>query len=126
MKFLSAEDVVVIHEEVIDPNELQGLAANKSIEAIIARIHNRMAYGMIDDVYELAACYACYIAVGHAFHDANKRTAFATMDICLTLNGIELDFNTEEAGNMIIKAAQSLLDEKDIASWLKKLALNRE
>tara|TARA_Y100000031_G_scaffold152249_1_gene195003 strand:- start:73 stop:453 length:381 start_codon:yes stop_codon:yes gene_type:complete len=126
MKFLSAEDVVVIHEEVIDPNELQGLAANKSIEAIIARIHNRMAYGMIDDVYELAACYACYIAVGHAFHDANKRTAFATMDICLTLNDIELDFNTEEAGNMIIKAAQSLLDEKDIASWLKKLALNRE
>jgi len=40
---------------------------------------------MIKDVYELAACYATYIAIGYTFNDANKRTAFAAMDICLTL-----------------------------------------
>ena len=53
MKFLSAKDVITVHEDVIDSNELQGMAANKSIEAVIARIHNRMAYGLIADVYEL-------------------------------------------------------------------------
>jgi death-on-curing protein len=121
MIFLSAGDIIVIHEEVIESNELQGMAKHKSIEAVISRIHNRMVYGMINDVYELAACYASYIAVGHVFHDANKRTAFASMDICLTLNGIELDFNTEEAGDMIIKTAQSILDESDLADWLRKL-----
>lgn len=126
MKFLSADDVITIHENVIDPNELQGMAANKSIEAVIARIHNRMAYGMIADVYELAACYACYIAVGHAFHDANKRTAFASMDICLALNGIELNFEAEEAGDMIIRAAKRVIDEGQLAVWLRNSSRNGE
>ena len=119
MIFISAEDVVEIHEFVINPNEIQGLAKNKSIEAIISRIDNRIAFGMIRDVYELAACYACYISVGHAFHDANKRTAFATMDLCLALNGIELDYIDAEIGQLVIKAAQGIVDETELADWLR-------
>lgn len=122
MKTLTAMDVVTIHEDVIEPNELQGMASHKSIDAILARIDNRLTYGMIDDVYLLAACYACYIAVGHAFQDANKRTAFASMDVCLAINGIELDYDTVEAGNMIIKAAQNMVDEDEVAKWLRSLS----
>ena len=120
--FLAAEEVIAIHDQVINPNELQGQARDKSIDAIIARIDNRITYGMIQDVFELAACYACYIAVGHAFHDANKRTAFATMDICLALNGIELSYNTEEAGQVVIRAARGIVDEEELADWLRKAA----
>ncbi len=75
MRFLTADQVVRIHERVIQPNELQGMAHNKSIEAVLGRIENRLAYGLIGDAFGLAASYACYIAVGHCFHDANKRTA---------------------------------------------------
>lgn len=121
MIFVSANDVVEIHDFVIHSKELQGLGKNKSIEAIIARIDNRIAYGMIRDVHELAACYACYIAVGYAFHDANKRTAFACMDVCLALNGIELEYIVEEAGDQIIKAAQGVMDEVELAAWLRSL-----
>jgi len=85
-----SREVVEIHEFVIFNHELQGMARDTSIEAIIARIDNRIVYGMIRDESELAACYACYLSVGHGFHDANKRTAFAAMDICLALNGISL------------------------------------
>ncbi|WP_238946795.1 hypothetical protein [Seongchinamella unica] len=67
MIFLSPLDVVEIHEFVIEGHELQGIARDKSIEAIIGRIDNRIAFGMIRDVFELAACYACYLSVGHAF-----------------------------------------------------------
>ena len=119
--YLKASDVIAIHEDVIAPNELQGMAANKSIEAIIARIDNRIAYGMIDGIFELAACYACYIAVGHAFNDANKRTAFATMDICLAINGIELLYDTVEAGDIMINVAQNLIDEDELTKWLINL-----
>lgn len=119
MKYLSVEDVVAIHEQVIDPNELQGLASDKSIDAILGRIDNRIAFGMIEDVYMLAACYACYISVGHAFHDANKRTAFTSMDICLVINGIELEYDTLVVGDMIIKAAQGNIDEFELAQWLR-------
>ena len=114
--------MIAIHEKVIELNELQGMGRNRSIAAIIARIDNRIAYGMMRDEFELAACYACYIAVGHAFLDANKRTAFATMDICLGLNGIELDFETVEAGRMIINAARGVADEEELAEWLRMLA----
>jgi death-on-curing protein len=121
MKYLTANNVVAIHRQVIESGELQGHDRNKSVEAILARIDNRITYGLIDDIFALAACYACYIAVGHAFNDANKRTAFASMDICLAINGIELIFDAEEAGNKIIKAAQGIVDEGELAEWLRGL-----
>ena len=65
MKFLANKDVIEIHQLVINPNELQGMAANKSLDAVLSRIENRMGFGMISDIYELAACYACYLAVGN-------------------------------------------------------------
>ena len=122
MKYLSPEKVVAMHEQIVGPDELQGIARNKSIESVLARIDNRVAYGMIEDVFELAACYACCIAVGNAFNDGNKRTALKAMDTCLTINGIELDFDTVETGDMIIKAAQGIVDEKELADWLRVLA----
>ncbi|KOR33515.1 death-on-curing protein [Achromatium sp. WMS3] len=120
MKYLTAEQVLLIHEQVISNHELQGLAANKSLEAVLARIDNRLYYGIITDVYELAACYATYIAVGHVFNDANKRTAYASMKICLDINGIPNKFGVEEVGQVIIKVAQGAMDEIELATWLRK------
>ncbi len=122
MKYLSSEKVVAMHEQIIGLDELQGMARNKSIESVLGRVDNRIAYGLIEDVFELAACYACCIAVGHAFNDGNKRTALKAMDTCLTINGIELDFDTVEVGDMIVKAAQGIVDEKELAEWLRILA----
>lgn len=122
MKYLSPEKVIAMHEQVVGPGELQGMALNKSIESVLTRVDNRVAYGLIGDAFELAACYACCIAVGHAFNDGNKRTAFKAMDTCLAINGIELDFDTVETGEMIIKAAQGIVDEKELAEWLRTLA----
>ena len=119
MIYLSAAAITAIHSDVIEDNELQGQAKNKSIEAIIARIENRIAFGLIRDVYELAACYACYIAVGHGFNDANKRTAFAAMDICLTLNGIELQYDVNDIGALMVKVARGIVDEMELATWLR-------
>lgn len=121
MKYLSAQDVVQIHDAVIGAHELQGLAGDKSVDAVIARIENRIHYGMIEDVYELAACYATYIAVGYAFNDANKRTAYAAMRVCLQINDIKTDLGSAvEVGDMIIRAAQRLTDEKELAQWLRR------
>ena len=119
MKFLVSSDVIEIHQLVINPNELQGMAGNKSLDAVLSRIENRMGFGMINDLYELAACYACYLAVGHVFNDANKRTAFACMDTCLALNGVALDYDSEETGELIIRAAQGIVDETELGSWLR-------
>lgn len=123
MKLLSTEEVLLIHEEVINPNELQGLAGNKSLEAVIYRVDSRIHYGMVADIYDLAATYAVVIAVGHVFNDANKRTAFRTMDMCLRQNGIFPCYDTESIGQTIIKIAQGQMDEVELARYLRALPL---
>ena len=72
MKLLSPALVVAIHDEVLNPGELAGLAQDKSLEAALSRVDNRLAYGMIADVFDLASAYAMAIARGHCFNDGNK------------------------------------------------------
>lgn len=122
MELLHSVDVLYIHEKVINPHELQGLAGNKSLEAILHRIETRIHYGLIGDVYDLAATYAVVIAVGHVFNDANKRTAVIAMDTVLRRNGISLRFDAEKIGQVIIKAAQGIVDETELARLLRRLS----
>ena len=112
--------MIEIHDLVISENELQGLAGDKSLDAVFARIENRMSFGMIIDPFDLAACYACFLAVGHVFNDANKRTAFACMDICLSLNDVELVYDHEEVGVLIVNTAQGIVDEIELSAWLRQ------
>lgn len=119
MKFLTVQLIIQIHEKVIESHELQGFAGNKSIESVISRINNRITFGLIEDVFALAACYASFISVGNLFNDANKRTAFMAMDICLLLNGIKLTYETEIVGQLIVKLSQGEIDEMDLAKWLR-------
>ena len=104
-----------------DENELQGRSADKSLESTTARVNNRLAYGLIGDVFDLAAAYAAAIAQGHCFRDANKRTAFQTMDVVLELNGINIDCSADEVGDNVIALAQSAITESDFAAWLRSI-----
>ncbi len=70
-------------------------------------------------MFDLAASYGVVIAVGHAFNDANKRTAFRAMDVCLRLNGIFLTFDTEDIGQTMVKVSQGLIDEMQLAWYLR-------
>lgn len=125
MLYLLAEEVVLIHESVIHPHELQGERLGNGVKDIVSRIETRLTYGLIPDVFALAACYGAFIAVAHAFYDANKRTAFACMDTILALNGIELIYpNEQESGDMIRNIVLHRMDENDLADWLRTLALN--
>jgi death-on-curing protein len=119
---VSADLVVAIHDAVLNPGELQGLARDKSLEGALGRVENRVHYGMIGDAFDLAAAYAQAIAQGHCFNDANKRTAYETMAVVLQANGVTLWFTPDEAGPRIIALAQGQLDPDDLAAWLRALA----
>lgn len=122
MKLLSVQIVITLHDTVLNEGELAGLALDKSLEGALARVDNRLAYGMIEDAYDLAAAYAIAIAQGHCFNDANKRTAYRAMQTCLDLNGLPYPVNESEIGPVIIRAAQRLLDEGELGHWLRKRA----
>ena len=119
---LTADLVEAIHDEVLNPGELPGLAMNKSLDSALVRVDNRIAYGMTGDVYAIAALYAMAIAQGHCFNDANKRTAHQSMDAFLDLNGVRITWSAEAVGPKIIALAQGLIDDGDLAEWLRALA----
>lgn len=119
----SAELVEEIHDIVLNPGELPGRARDKSLEGALARVENRLAYGMVEDVYALAAAYAMAIAQGHCFNDANKRTAYRVMQVVLDWNGgIEPEVPEDVMGQQIIALAQGLIDDGHLAEWLRERA----
>ncbi len=118
-RLLTPDLVRAIHDEVLNPGELAGEALNKSLEGALGRVDNRLAYGMIGDVFGLAAAYAVAIATGHVFNDANKRTAFEAMVVTLELNGVPLQLDVDEIGPLIVAVAQGAVDEMDLAAWLR-------
>jgi len=120
---LSVEHVIAIHDEVLELHELQGMAGDKSLEGALSRVGNRLKYGLIEDIYSLAASYATAISQAHCFNDGNKRTAFHVMDIILDLNGINAIWDVEEVGQKIVLLSQSRLDESDLAQWLRRVAV---
>lgn len=117
---LDAEIVEALHDAALNQGELPGRARDKSLEGALGRVDNRLIYGMIGDVFDLAAAYATAIATGHCINDDNKRTAFDAMNFCLELNGVVLACNTPtEAGDRIIALAQGLIGEEAMAEWLR-------
>jgi death-on-curing protein len=74
------------------------LAGDKSLNSGLSRVESRLVYGLIDDIYGLAAAYATGISQGHCFNDGNKRTAFQVLDIVLNLNVIQISWDAEEVG----------------------------
>lgn len=119
---LNAELVEALHDNALNPGELSGRALDKSLEGALSRVDNRLVYGMINDVFDLAAAYATAVATGHCFNDANKRTAFEAMNFCLHVNGVEITWDTVEAGDKIILLAQRIIDEDHLAEWLRSKA----
>ena len=120
---LSVDHIIAIHDEVLEPNELQGMAGDKSLEGALSRVDNRLKYGLIEDIYSLAASYATAVSQAHYFNDGNKRTAFQVMDLILDLNGIHVIWDVEEVGQKIVLLSQSKLDETDLAQWLRRVVV---
>mgnify|MGYP001380223736 FL=1 len=120
---LTVDHIIAIHDEVLEPNELQGMAGDKSLEGALSRVDNRLKYGLIEDIYSLAASYAAAVSQAHCFNDGNKRTAFQVMDIILDLNGVNTIWDVEEVGQKIVLLSQSKLDEADLAQWLRRVVV---
>jgi len=119
---LTVEQVIALHDGIIGAHELQGLAKDKSLEAVLDRVRNRLQYGFITDIYDLAACYAVFIAKGHCFNDANKRTAATVLFFILSIHEIEINFLDLSLGQWIIDVANDKKSELELAEWLRSLS----
>ena len=116
---LDESDLIEIHKNVIEPNEIQGLAMNKSLSAVLARLQNRLDFGLITDVFHYAACMGIFIAKAHCFNDANKRTAAAVLHLILIAHECKPKIENTDLGDWIVKSVVNELSEEDLAGLLR-------
>ena len=85
-------------------------------------MENRLACDLIGNAFDLAAACAVAVAQGHCLDDADRRTAFRTMQVAQELNGIRPTFADTEIGPVMIRTARRLPDEGELAGWLRQRA----
>ena len=98
MKYLTFEDIVFIHESLL---ETYGGEVGIRDAGLIEVAVKRPQTGHYADLIEQAAALWESLATTHCFVDCNERTAFAAMEIFLDLNGMQITASEEEAKSFI-------------------------
>lgn len=119
---LTAAQIVRIHDRILFPGEVTGMAGDKNIESSVDRVENRIMYEGITAPEDIAAAYALAVSRGHFFNDGNKRTAYRVMTVAMHLNsGVYPDLGTTaETGDLIVKMARGDLPETELAALLRR------
>ena len=120
IKTLTLNEVIKIHDDILNTSGgLEGVSLNKSLESALNRAETHSFYEDITDIFEIAAIYCISIAQGHLFNDGNKRTAFSILYNFLEINGYELEANSDDIVNIMLKIAEKKITKDELVSWIK-------
>jgi len=120
-EFLEPDTVRFLHDEALRAHGgIPGIRDEGLLESALQRPRDRLNYGAdAPDLFELATAYAFGISRNHAFHDGNKRTAWACCVLFLRLNGIRLRVDPRETVERMVDLARSAITEAEFAAWLR-------
>jgi death-on-curing protein len=119
---LDARLVILIHDFILEREPGVDGMNEGALESALGRIENKQAYESLDDVFEIAGMYAEAIARGHAFADANKRTALVSALAYLAVERY-LIRRTEALENIMVDVAEGKLNHLDLANIFSSLAV---
>ncbi|MBI2024816.1 MAG: type II toxin-antitoxin system death-on-curing family toxin [Candidatus Harrisonbacteria bacterium] len=122
MKYLSGEEILVIHSEIIDrTGGSHGIRDAGLLVSIVEKA--KMSFGgkeLYQGVFNKAAAYLESLARYHIFIDGNKRIGIGASARFLFLNGLELTATNKEVENFVLEVVDKKFDLETIASWFKK------
>lgn len=120
MEYLTYEDVVRIHDRALA--EHGGSAGIRDNGALLSSNEQPAADYFGTELYPTISSKAailCYLlAQNHPFVDGNKRTAYASMELFLTLNGYELNVSEDEAYDAMLRVSSSQMSRHELADWV--------
>jgi death on curing protein len=121
MIYLTGEDVLIIHSEILDATTgAHGVRDTGLLLSIIEKpkitVGGKDAYRT---VFEKAAVYVESTARYHVFIDGNKRTAIACAARFLFLNGYELIASNRDTEAFVLEVVNEKLPISSVAEWLK-------
>ena len=117
-EFPSIEEVVAIHGVLI--RETGGSAGLRDPGALASAIM-RPQLGYYADIIEEAAALLESLAMNHPFIDGNKRTALATTDSFLRMNGSFIDCDSQTAYDHFMRLFETnSFRFAELRSWLER------
>ena len=111
----------MLHEESLAMfGGASGLRDEGLLDSALARPLNTHAYNADSTLADLAASYGFGLAKNHAFLDGNKRAAFLSIGMFLSINGHKLVADQVDAIQTMLAVAAGELDERGLAAWIQK------
>lgn len=124
MKYLTPQDILILHARVIE--ETGGLHGVRDVGLLSSAVERpKMRFGgkeLYKGVFAKAAAYFESIIKNHEFIDGNKRTGILAAARFLFLNGYELMTTNKEMENFALKVATYKMETLEITVWFKKHA----
>jgi len=121
--YLSTNQTIAINTiqiQIYSPKEQIGVKEPDLLDSALQRpkqtIFKRDAY---PSVYEKAAALTESLAKNHCFHNANKRTALASLIIFLKLNGYQWTMDVTSEQEFMLKIVNHIYEFPEIASTIQ-------
>jgi death-on-curing protein len=120
MRWISIEEILIIHELVIEETGGEhGVINPGALESALARPFTSFGgKDLFSDLWSKVAAMIHSIMAFHPFIDGNKRTALVAADVCLRLNGYRLT-PSEEVEPFFWAIARGEKSIEEIAQWIK-------
>ena len=122
MKFLTVQDLALIHIQIIDASGgSQGVRDSGRLESAVASVQQSVfGQDLYATVYDKAAALLRAIIADHAFIDGNKRTGMMSALVFLNLNGVNTEaLQDKDLEDFAVQVAVEHLDIPAIAAWLE-------
>jgi death-on-curing protein len=114
--FLSIEDVLSIHERMIEEfGGMPGIADRGLLESAVSMPTAGFAGELLHKSgSSMAAAYLFHLCKNHPFFDGNKRVAVVAAEVFLNINEMRLDVSNEELKELCLGVAAGRIS-KDAA-----------
>jgi len=120
MRYLTVGEVLHLYRRVMD--ETGGAMGLRDLPALLSSVAQpRMTFGGQDlypSIPEKAAALAFSMVMNHPFLDGNKRTAHASAEAFLRLNGHQLSAPIDEQERVLVDLADGSLDRAEFTAWV--------
>jgi death-on-curing protein len=119
VRFLSVEDVLVIHSRVIvEFGGDSGLRDRGLLESAVAMPHATFGgKDLHDSLAEKAAAYHFHLCSNHPFVDGNKRVAVTAAEVFLLVNGAELCVDDGDLEELTLGVAGGELSKEQVTAF---------
>ena len=118
--WVEASVVFAIHDfQIAEHGGSDGERERGTIESALMRPVNLALYAE-PDAADLAASYAYGLVKNHGFVDGNKRTAWVVARLFIADNGHGVDFNVDEAVQIMEQVASGGISETELAHWFRE------